>query len=116
MLKSKNKAIVLSIFLVSTTVACYQANAQAPARIHVTKWAIVDSGLSDLLNNGWMPINITTTDVATPPEPGLPNLRSPGIRSVSFTYLLTKNGKYINCKISDPEPTRASYSACRSIN
>jgi hypothetical protein len=116
MLGSKNRVIILNVFLISTILTCYQTNAQIPAKTHVTKWAIVDSGLSDLLNNGWIPINITTTDVATAPEPGLPNLRSPGIRSVSFTYLLTKNGKYINCKISDPEPTRASYSACRSIN
>jgi hypothetical protein len=107
---------VLSILLTTVAITSYQADAQVSVRTQETKWGIVENSLSELLNNGWMPINITATDVATAPEPGLPNLRSPGLRSESFVYLLTKNGKYITCGIANPRSNSKNYSYCRSIN
>jgi hypothetical protein len=108
--------LVSSILLTTAIIDCYQADAQVSGRIQETKWGVVENSLSELLNNGWMPINITATDVATAPEPGLPNLRSPGLRSESFIYLLTKNGKYITCGIANPRSSTKNYSYCRSIN
>jgi hypothetical protein len=109
-------SFVSIISLTTAAIFCYQADAQVSVRTQETKWGVVENSLSELLSNGWLPINITATDVATAPEPGLPNLRSPGIRSESFIYLLTKNGKYITCGITNPRSNSKNYSYCRSIN
>ncbi len=117
MLRLTFKTVLCSIVLsVNAMIACYESEAQVSTRIQETKWGVVESSLSELLDNGWIPINISTTDVATAPEPGLPNLRSPGLRSESFTYLLTKNRKYITCGLANPRANTKNYSYCRSIN
>jgi hypothetical protein len=102
-------AISLS-FLIAFTCS-NTVNAQSTARSHVTTWKIVNSSLSTLLNDGWKLVNISGTDVATAPSANVG-----AIRSVSFVYVLSKDGKYVTCIINDPDAIGLNYSRCRLIN
>jgi hypothetical protein len=110
---SNNSIYTFSIILLLALIAfvCNPVNAQSSARSHVTTWRIVDSSLSTLLNDGWKLVNISGTDVATAPYA---NVRA--IRSVSFIYVLSKDGKYVTCIVNDPDAIGTNYSRCRLIN
>jgi hypothetical protein len=103
---------LLSTLLILVVVSIHgKANSQTSAKTQVTTWEIVDGSLANLLNNGWKPINVSVTDVATASVPGIA-----GIRSQAFIYLLSKDGKYITCILGNPSTKGANYSACRLIN
>jgi hypothetical protein len=114
MTKKSIHAFSVTLLTVTIFIFCSRADAQFLAKapkVQPTVWEIVDSSLANLLSNGWKPINISVTDVATAPVPGLA-----GLRSQAFIYLLSKNGKYVTCIVGDPDTVSTNYSACRLIN
>jgi hypothetical protein len=111
-LLNNNSCVISAISLFFLMAFTYNpVNAQSTMRSHVTTWKIVNSSLSTLLNDGWKLVNISGTDVATAPYANVG-----AIRSVSFIYVLSKDGKYVTCIINDPDATGLNYSRCRLIN
>jgi hypothetical protein len=106
-----NHTLLITLFVCIAVFTCGKATAQSTSKVQVTTWEIVGDSLANLLNNGWKPINVSVTDVATAPVPGIA-----GIRSQAFIYLLSKNGKYVTCILGNPDTRSANYSACRLIN
>jgi hypothetical protein len=74
-----------------------------------TPWVIVNSSLGELLNSGWIIVNQSSNRVVIAPY------TNGASDEVTYTYLLHKNGKYVNCFILNPRPDNAS-SACRQLN
>lgn len=110
-LRRYNYALLIALLVCIPIFVCGRVTAQSTAKVQVTTWEIVGDSLANLLNNGWKPINVSVTDVATAPVPGIA-----GIRSQAFIYLLSKNGKYVTCILGNPDTRSANYSACRLIN
>jgi hypothetical protein len=106
-----NHTLLITLFVCIAVFTCGKATAQSTSKVQVTTWEIVGDSLANLLNNGWKPINVSVTDVATAPVPGIA-----GIRRQAFIYLLSKNGKYVTCILGNPDTRSANYSACRLIN
>ncbi len=74
-----------------------------------TPWLVVNSSLGELLNSGWIIVNQSNNRVVIAPY------TNGASDEVTYTYLLHKKGKYINCSIRNPSPDDAS-SACRQLN
>jgi hypothetical protein len=76
-----------------------------------TTWKIVELSLTDLLNDGWRPINQSGDRAAISTSGGV------GAFDIqTHQYLLVKNGKYITCVIANPRAIEGAYSQCRSLN
>jgi hypothetical protein len=103
----KAKISFVSLIYFLCTMGISNANAQV-TNIR-TSWKIVDKSMAELLNSGWKVVHYSSDRVVI-----LPGTVS-GSDQRSFTYLLYKNGKYINCFLVDPRPDNA-YSGCREIN
>jgi hypothetical protein len=107
---------IFSIFcvislIILTTIICNPISVKASSISTETKWEVVNSSLSDLLNNGWKVINHSYADARTSSSPGIQ-----GTVERTFTYLLLKNGKYITCSLPNPYPGERNVSGCRLIN
>lgn len=76
-----------------------------------TKWEPIGMSLTELLNSSWQISGHGSNRVAfrNNTEPG-------GVDEETFTFLLTKNGKYVFCFVVDPVPPKARASGCRSLN
>ncbi len=92
-------------------IVCNPISVKASTISNETKWEVVNSSLSDLLNSGWKVIDHSYTDARTSSNPGVQ-----GTIERTFTYLLLKNGKYITCSLPNPYPGERNVSGCRSIN
>jgi hypothetical protein len=75
-----------------------------------SKWEKVETSLSDLLNSGWQLIGIASNRAA------YQNSFSPGgFDEETYSFSLTKNGKYIICLTANPSYPVANI-GCRKIN
>lgn len=76
-----------------------------------TEWGKVDVSLSQLLNSGWQIIGHSSNRAAVG-NAGAAN----NYDNSNYTYVLTKNGRYVTCIIVNPSPPIAQVNACRSLN
>lgn len=76
-----------------------------------TVWRIVDKGLNELLDSGWKIISHSSHRIVTSPGTSGNLLYDES----TYSYILYKDSKYINCLINDPRPDNA-YSKCRQLN
>jgi hypothetical protein len=74
-----------------------------------TTWRVVNQSLSELLESGWKIVSHSSHRVVIAPY------TNGASDEETYSYILQKNGKYINCLIRDPRPDN-SYSACRQLN
>lgn len=81
-----------------------------PAHSIPTKWEDAEVNLSSLLNSNWQVIAHGTSRVAANSNAG----NSFDVKS--FTFLLTKGGKYILCNVEGPTPPIANNTGCRKLN
>jgi hypothetical protein len=97
-----------------------QAVAVNPNR-NKTSWSFVDKSLSELLDDGWKLTNQSVSWAAVPSSSGrdstgVGTITTDGFSSRMFTFMLSKNNKYIICIIQDPDLAQGTYSMCRSLN
>jgi hypothetical protein len=104
--KIKIGLVGLICFTCFTCFTCVSANAGPTTR---TPWKVVDNSMGELLDSGWKIVS----------HSGFSLVVSPGTLNASIretlSYILHKDGKYINCFINNPYPDR-SASACRQLN
>jgi hypothetical protein len=81
-----------------------------PAYSIPTKWEDAGVSLSTLLNSNWQVIAHSTSRVAANSNAG----NSFDVKS--FTFLLTKGGKFILCNVEGPTPPVANDTGCRRLN
>jgi hypothetical protein len=74
-----------------------------------TPWKTTEKSLGELLSSGWKIVGHTGYRVIV-----LPATLSAS-DSQTLSYILHKDGKYINCFVINPRPDDA-YSGCREIN
>jgi hypothetical protein len=82
--------------------------AQTPNR-KLTTWSAVDKSMTELLDSGWKIISHSIHRVVIAPY------TNGASDEETFSYILHKNGKYIDCLIKDPRLS-SSYSGCRQLN
>jgi hypothetical protein len=76
-----------------------------------TTWKVVGKSLNELLDSGWKMINYSSHRIVTSPGTSGNLLHD----EETYSYILFKDGKYINCFIENPRPDNA-YSICRQLN
>jgi hypothetical protein len=74
-----------------------------------TTWRAVDTSMSSLLDSGWKIIGYSSHRVVIAPY------TQGASDEATYSYVLQKNSKYINCFIGNPSPDSA-YSGCRQLN
>jgi hypothetical protein len=74
-----------------------------------TTWRVVNQSLSELLDSGWKIIGHSSHRVVIAPY------TNGASDEENYSYILYKNGKYINCFIINPRPENSS-SGCRQLN
>jgi hypothetical protein len=104
---SVKNSIVLITLLISLLLLTFQGIAQAVP----TEWGKVDISMTQLLNSGWQ-ISGHASNRAAVGNAGAAN----NYDSIYYTYLLTKNSRYITCIVQDPSPPIAKVVVCRSLN
>jgi hypothetical protein len=77
----------------------------------MTSWIVVNSNLTELLNNGWKIIAQSTHRVATVTTNGVG-----AIDETIFVYTLSKVNKYITCSVYNPIADKGGSSGCRALN
>jgi hypothetical protein len=77
-----------------------------------TKWEDARTTFSSLLDAGWQVSAHGTNRAAT--SPGASGYTP--YDEETFSFLLTKNGKYIMCFIVNPRPPVAKSASCRILN
>ena len=75
-----------------------------------TKWEEIEVSMSSLLNNGWNLTAHGTNRVAANSNSGN------SFDVASFTFILSKNNKYILCIVEGPRPPVANVVGCRKLN
>jgi hypothetical protein len=113
------RLIVTTAFMAVLTMLIFHLNsqkivAQSSRKIPIFKinpWTVVDSNLSELLNDGWKLVGQSSHRVATVTGGGIG-----AIDEETFVYTLTKNGKYVTCFLQNPVPNKGAYGGCRLIN
>jgi hypothetical protein len=83
---------------------------QKPAYSIPTKWEDAKMSMTDLLNSGWQLTAHGTNRVAANSNAGN------GFDQETFTFVLTKNNKYVLCILEDPRPPIAKTAGCRILN
>jgi hypothetical protein len=106
MMKKNN---VFCTWILSTVwiMTCNIAIAEAPRS--KTTWSIVGKSLTELLDSGWTIIGHSSYRVVIAPY------TNGAVDEATHSFILHKNGKYIDCLIKNPSPGNA-YSACRQLN
>jgi hypothetical protein len=102
----KNKIVILLSILFVSLMLAFQPRAHAAT----TKWEKVDVSLTKLLDSGWSVLGHSSKRAAVG-NAGAAN----NYDTSDFTYLLTKDGRYITCILENPRPPK-SDSGCRSLN
>jgi hypothetical protein len=102
------------------SIDCGQVIAVNPNR-NKTSWGVVNQSLTELLDDGWKLINQSANRVAIPQSSvrdstGVGTITNSGYDEEMFTFMLSKNGKYVICLISNPSVVQGTYSSCRSLN
>jgi hypothetical protein len=106
-----NKRSTLKYFSLAIYVVCWAMIFPNLANSLPTKWEVVDSSLSQLLDSGWQLFSHGSNRAA------FRNAISPGgFDEETFTFILTKNGKYIMCRVTNPQAPVANLSGCRKLN
>jgi hypothetical protein len=82
---------------------------QELAHSNTTKWEDAQMSLSQLLDSGWQVAGHGTNRVAANSNAGN------GFDVKTYSFLLTKNGKYVICIIENPGPPQAT-DKCRKLN
>jgi hypothetical protein len=96
-------------FIVSTVWIMTCNNSIAGTTRTKTPWKVVEKSLGELLDSGWQIIGHSSHRAVIAPYTNGASDES------TFSYILHKNGKYINCIVENPRPDN-SYSACRQMN
>jgi hypothetical protein len=114
-MKSTNIKIVSIVVFVMTFILNFHttkhlAYAASPLDKETT-WEPVGMTLNQLLNSGWQISGHSVYRVAT--SPGASGYRP--YDETQYSFILTKNGKYVICLVLDPRPSMAT-SACRKLN
>jgi hypothetical protein len=107
----KNRYIAFSlIFLGILFIGCDYVLAKLP-NSQSTMWDVVNKSLTDLLNEGWKPVNQSSNRAAIATTGGRGSFDDE-----THAFLLFKNGKYITCFITNPSLAKGVYSQCRALN
>jgi hypothetical protein len=104
-----NKRSTLKHFSLAVCVMCWAMASPNLANSLPTKWEVVDSSLSQLLDSGWQLFSHGSNRAAFRISPG-------GLDEETFTFILTKNSKYIMCRVTNPQAPIANLSGCRKLN
>jgi hypothetical protein len=75
-----------------------------------TKWEEIEVSMSSLLNSGWQLTAHGTNRVAANSNSGN------SFDVASFTFILSKDKKYILCIVESPRPPVANVVGCRKLN
>ena len=106
-----NKKLTLKHWLFVICLTCCSLIYPNSAYSIPTKWEVVDLSLSQLLDSGWQLFSHGSNRAA------FRNTISPGgLDEETFTFILTKNSKYIMCRVTNPKAPIASLSGCRKLN
>jgi hypothetical protein len=105
----KHGFIVTLTIIIFLTISKY-TTAQDSGSVR-TVWKIIDSSLADLLNDGWKLVNQSSDRAAIATGGGIG-----AFDEQTFTFVLSKNGKYVMCAITNPSVRDGVYSRCRSLN
>jgi hypothetical protein len=100
----KIKIIFISLMCIPSIISSRIANA-----VSDTTWKPVEKSMSQLLSLGWKIVGHSGSRTVI-----LPGTVS-GADETIFSYILYKDGKYINCFIQNPRPNNAA-SSCRQLN
>ncbi len=103
----KNTISYICMVFTIWIMTCNIAAAATPR--NKTPWKVVDKSLGELLDSGWQIIGHSGHRVVIAPY------TNGASDEETYSYILHKNGKYINCLIYSPRPDN-SYSACRQLN
>jgi hypothetical protein len=97
--------IVLHIFTLLISISTFQELAYS----NTTKWEDAQMSLNQLLDNGWQIAGHGTNRVAANSNTGN------GFDVKTYSFLLTKNGKYVICILENPGPPQTT-DKCRKLN
>jgi hypothetical protein len=86
------------------------ATFQKPVYSIPTSWEDAKISLSELLNNGWQMTAHGTNRIAANSNSGN------GFDVRTYSFVLTRNGKYIICLLENPSPPIANAASCRKLN
>jgi hypothetical protein len=100
-----NKFIGLTIVAFSLMMAF-----QKPVYSIPTSWEDAKVSLSELLNSGWQMTAHGTNRIAANSSSGN------GFDVRTYSFVLTRNGKYIICLLENPSPPTANAASCRRLN
>jgi hypothetical protein len=106
-MSKKRKSFLLGCIITTLLITGLQEMVKALP----TDWKIVDMSMTQLLNSGWQ-IAGHSSNRAAVGNAGSAN----NYDNTDFTYLLTKNGRYITCILENPRSPVAKVAACRGLN
>jgi hypothetical protein len=75
-----------------------------------TNWEDARMSLAELLNGGWQMTAHGTNRIAANSNSGN------GFDVRTYSFVLTRNGKYIICILENPSPPMANAAGCRKLN
>jgi hypothetical protein len=75
-----------------------------------TKWGEAGVSMSELIDSGWQITAHGTNRIAANSNSGN------GFDVRTYSFLLTKSGKYIICLVENPSPPVANAVSCRKLN
>ncbi len=106
-----NRKIALRYISSIIFMTCCPLIFQNPVYSIPTKWEVVNSSLNQLLDSGWQMFSHGSNRASyrNPISPG-------GLDEETFTFILTKNSKYIMCRVTNPQAPVANLSGCRKLN
>jgi hypothetical protein len=116
---------ILSVCLALIIFSSYESFAKETPNNKKTEWSIVNKSLGELLNEGWRITNHgtsrsasnTTSFVSASNGQGRNNwTNESSFDNETFTFVLSRDNKYIICLINNPSLAEGTYSRCRSLN
>jgi hypothetical protein len=103
----KNTVFRTGIVSIMWIMMCNTVIAETPKS--KTPWRVVNQSLGELLDSGWKIISYSSNRVVIAPY------TNGAVDEERYSYILQKNGKFINCFVDSPRPDNA-YSSCRQLN
>jgi hypothetical protein len=95
--------MVLAVWIVTCNIA------MAGTPTNKTTWKVIDKSLGELLDSKWTIIGHSSHRAVIAPY------TNGAVDEETYSYILHKSGKYIDCLIINPRPDNA-YAACRQLN
>lgn len=106
-MNKKKKSFVLGCCTAVLFILAFQESVKAVP----TDWRKVDASMTQLLNSGWQIVGHSSNRAAVG-NAGAAN----NYDNTAFTYILTKDGRYITCILIEPRPPISNLASCRSLN